>query len=256
MNEIKAFSEHDVTFTSAMVNFNEFEYYKAQCEKVAEYISSLVLTDDNVKDVKKDLAAARKITDALNSKRIEVKKIILTDYMTFEAQVKELQNIIKGAEDSLRSKVRELEEEERSQKKEQIKAIWGKRWQMCGLSQYLDCDKVFEEYWLKPQHLNKSTSIKAVEKDMTAWMDSTDKDLETVESMDDEYLVEYLSCLDLAESIKAINFRKGIKAEVERVSGVDDMEAEVTAAFIITGDKDIKLTELLLKENEIDYIRR
>lgn len=250
MSELWDPSMPDVSYQTAPVKFPAFEYYKQQAQKAAEYINSIVLTDNNVKDVKKDLAAARKLTDGLDQKRIQIKNAILADYVEFESQVKELQAIVKDAESSLRSKVKELEERERENKKAQILDIWNKRYPMYQISEMLAVNDTFER-WLTPQHLNKSTSMKSVEKEMTEWLENRDKDIESLRSMDDEYLVEYLGCLDLPAAISAVNSRNEIRSEIHKDSLND--YAEPIAKFIITGEKDIKLTELLLKENGIDY---
>jgi len=254
MNELWDASQHDVTVKTASVNFPAYEHYKQQAQQIAKYISGIVLTEDNVKDVKKELAAARKITDGLDRKRIDIKKMILSDYIKFEEQVKDIQTIIKDAEEELRIKVREMDEEERAIKKEEIHAIWSKRYQMYDLAQYLTEENVFEK-WLTPQHLNKTASLKSIEKDMVKWLEKTNKDLKSIESMDKEYLIEYLNCLDLSEAITATNIRMGIRSEIDKDEDEDEGD-EATAAFIVTGEKDIKFTEMLLKENGIEFIKR
>ncbi len=247
-------SQPDVTCNKALIKFPAFEHYKQQAQQIAGYINSLVLTDDNIKDVKKDLAAARKLTDGLDKKRIQIKNAILEDYVEFESQVKELQGIIKEAEGTLRTKVRELEEEERQAKKAQIRKIWDKRYPLYEISQYLTPDDAFRS-WITPQHLNKSVSIKSIEKEMVEWLEGTNKDLATVKTMGDSYLVEYIGCLDLAEAISAANLRNEIKMEIER-GEYEEVSDETTATFIITGDKNIRLTELLLRDNDIEYRKR
>ena len=254
MNQLWDPSQPDVTCNKALVKFPAFEHYKQQAQQIAGYINSIVLTDDNVKDVKKDLAAARKITDGLDKKRIQIKNAILEEYVGFESQVKELQGIIKEAESTLRTKVREMEEEERQAKKVQIREIWDKRYPLYEISQYLTPDDAFRS-WITPQHLNKSTSIKSVENEMVEWLEATDKDVSTVKSMGDDYLIEYIGRLNLPDAISAVNLRNEIKMEIEQ-GEYEEITSETTATFIITGDKNIKLTELLLKDNDIEYRKR
>lgn len=254
MNQLWDPSQPDVTCNKALVKFPAFEHYKQQAQQIAGYINSIVLTDDNVKDVKKDLAAARKITDGLDKKRIQIKNAILEEYVGFESQVKELQRIIKEAEGTLRTKVREMEEEERQAKKAQIREIWDKRYPLYEISQYLTTDDAFRS-WITPQHLNKSTSIKSIENEMVEWLEATDKDVSTVKSMGDDYLIEYIGCLNLPDAISAVNLRNEIKMEIEQ-GEYEEIVSETTATFIITGDKNIKLTELLLKDNDIEYRKR
>lgn len=238
----------DVVFQKAPITFPAFDYYRQQATKMAEYINSIALTEDNVKEVKKDLASARKITDELNKRRIAIKKTILEDFDIFENEVKELSGIISEAENSLREKVKELEENERREKEECIFEIWNKRASLYQIHDLLP--DAFHE-WLTPQHLNKSVSLKKVESDMTEWLEKTEREITTLRSLGNEYLVEYLGSLDMSGAIEAVNRRNEIRETLNEAE--DD---EHTATFIITGEKEIKLTELLLKENNIEFIRR
>lgn len=251
MEELRNNNMPDVSFATAPVKFQMFEHYKAQAQQIADYINGITLTDDNVKEVKADLASARKIVDGLDRRRIDIRKFILSDYMKFEDQVKELQSIIKDAEGGLRLKLREMEEKERTDKKETVFVIWCKRFQYYRLSEYATPESIFDR-WLTPQHLNKSVSMKAVEKDMVEWLEKTDKDMIALDGMDDEYRVEYLGCLDLAQSIEAVDNRNGIREQVEAV----ESESIPAASFIVKGEKDIKLARMLLKENDIEFEER
>ena len=240
----------DVIFQKAPITFPAFEYYKEQAAMMADYINGIELTEDNVQDVKKDLASVRKVTDELSRRRIAIKNTILEDFNVFESEVKELSAIISDAENNLRAKLKELEEQERKNKEAAILETWNKR-----ASLYQICSLLPDAFhtWLTPQHLNKSTSMKKIESDMTEWLEKTEKEITTLRSMDNEYLVEYLSTLDMSEAIDAVNRRNEIR---EVVSEPEPEETEPTATFIIKGEKEIKLAELILKENNIEFIRR
>ena len=73
-------SKPDVTFEPAKITFPALGFYMEQAEKIADYINSIEVTEDNIKDVKKDLAAARKVTKALSDRRIAIKKEIMSNY--------------------------------------------------------------------------------------------------------------------------------------------------------------------------------
>ena len=101
------------TYSPAVVKFDKFEYYKEQANEIAEYINTTVLTNDNIKEVKKDLADARKVVKGLDKIRIELRKELLVSFNDFEKQVKEIQKIIDDADTNLRDQVKALEEQER-----------------------------------------------------------------------------------------------------------------------------------------------
>ncbi len=231
------------------MQFPDYENYKSQAEQIAAYIRDIVPTEDGIKEAKTTLAAARRVTDGLNRKRIDLKKQILGNYSEFESQIRSLTGVIDEADSDLRGKVRDLEEQEREEKKQKIRDMWNKRFTDYTLSQLVSSDIAFNR-WLQPVHLNKTTTMKAVEMSMVFWLEEREKDLQACRSMGDEYLTEYLLSYDLSITIASV------KDRAERAEAVNQLTAEdpeVTAVFYITGKAYISLTERLLKENEINY---
>lgn len=239
----------DVQYQVAKVTFDSFPEYKGKCLLIAEHIRNTEVTEDNLPEVKKELAAARKITDELNSRKVQIKKIILADYTVFEGEVKELKGIIDSAESELRVKVNDLEDKARDQKKADIKAIFDKR-----IGQYQIGTLIPDAFdrWWHEELANKSKSMKAVEADMVDWLEGTEKDITTLKGMDKEVLVEYLDTLDLASAIQIVNARKARRQAV-KAQPDDTVPEEQVAVFRVYGQKDIALAEMLLKDNNINF---
>lgn len=242
--------EREIQYTPAKVTFPGYRQYLEQATAIAEYIKSLNVTDENTKEVKDILARARKVTDALNRRRIDMRTALLEEYSTFEAQVKTLIGVVDDADAELRDKLRELENQQRLVKKEAIRGIWDKRiWQYPHIS-YLIREPF--DRWFTDRMLNKTMSMKAVEENMTLWMERVEKESESAKSMGDEYLAEYVTTLDLVKAITNVKEREEVKAKVKQQNHDD---TEESATFIITGAKDITFTEMLLNKNEINYRR-
>ena len=239
----------DVQYQVAKVTFDSFSEYKEKCLLIAEHIRNTEVTEDNLPEVKKELAAARKITDELNSRKVQIKKIILADYTVFEGEVKELKGIIDSAESELRVKVNDLEDKARDQKKADIKAIFDKR-----IGQYQIGTLIPDAFdrWWHEDLANKSKSMKAVEADMVDWLEGTEKDITTLRGMDKEVLVEYLDTMDLAAAIQIVNARKARRQAVEAQPD-DTVPEEQVAVFRVYGQKDITLAEMLLTDNNVNY---
>ena len=241
---------NDIQFEVAAVSFPAYEEYLDRARQIADYIASVEVSEDTIKDAKKTLADARKLTDRLNRLRIDMKKQILRDFTTVEDQIKEISGVVDTADAELRAKVRELDELEREVKKEQLKRLWDMRIQM-----YDDVCAVFPndfDKWLQPSHLNKTCPISKSEKDMVKWMEGRQKNIEIAAKMGDEYLTEYGLRGDLGQAITAVKEKEAIKAGI-----VDYREPEEEkAVFEVIGTKDIKLTEVLLEENHIKYERK
>ncbi len=238
----------DVSYSVAPVSFPAYEACKRQAEAVANYIGSLELTEENIKEVKENLAKCRKVTDALNRKRIDIKKQVLRDYEDFAQKVNELVSIVDDADSLLRGKVRELEERERLQKMEEIRELWDKRAAMYKIVKI--CDGAFEKF-ISPKYLNKTTTMKTVERNMVDWLEQTEKDLELLSAMGPEYEAEYASCLDLNKAIAAVRDRKTRLETVVHVQHTGTMEP--TATFRVHGTVNITLARMLFEKNEVKY---
>lgn len=240
-----------IRFDIAPVEFPGYEMFKAKAMDIAEQINAIEATPENIKEVKGTLAEARKITDRLSRARIDIKKTILEKYNVFEVQVKEISSIVGDAEDALRSKVRELEEAERELKKQTIRELWEKR--VSGYPDIVDFIPGAFDKWFKPQFTNKTMSMKKVEEDMTEWLRKTDQEMISAKAVSNECLIQYLTCGDLT---KAIEGSKRVEEFEEKILAREQEEPVETALFLIRGSKDITLTEMLLKENEIEFERK
>ena len=239
----------DVKYQVAKVTFGSFPEYRDKCLQIAEHIRSTQVTEETLPEVKKELAAARKITDELNSRKVQIKKIILADYTVFEGQVKELKGIIDEADGELRGKVNALEEQARDRKKEEIRQVFLKRIGQYQIGALIP--DAFDRWWHEDL-ANKSKSMKAVEADMVDWLEGTEKDIDTLKAMDREFLVEYLDTMDLASAIQIVNARKERRQAVEAQPD-DTVHEEQVAVFRVYGQKDITLAEMLLTDNDINF---
>lgn len=245
--------DHDIQFHKAQVYFDGYETYKSQCQDIADYLTTIEVTPENIKEAKKIVASARKMVDTLNRRRIDLKKILLADYEVFETQVKDLAGIISDAEGMVRTQVRILDEQEREEKEDKLKGIWILRIGQYPFSEY---SEEWFSRWLTPQHLNKSYSINKAEEDMTSWLEQRHRDLTALKTMDKDYLAEYLDCLDLTTAIQRVEDRKVREKAAEKVLkqevSVDNRDADPAVTLLIRA-RDLKTVELVLKEYGIEY---
>lgn len=245
--------ENDVTYEVAKVDFPAYEEYKEKAYAVAEHIYQMDVTADNIKEAKATLAKARKLTDKLTRARIDMKKEILASYTEFETKVKEIIDIIGDADKEVRAKVKDLDEAEREEKKKALHELWLKRipgYDYDTLNAILP--DAFEK-WLTPKHLNKSTSMKSAEADMTAWIQKTLSEIETVKGMGDEYVEAYAwNGGDLARAIQEVKQRAEFLEEFKVTK--EEVEEESSQTFIVYGDDNISKAEDLLTRNKIKFI--
>lgn len=137
-----------------IVEFNYEELRKWLLEK-AEYYGSLVYTEENIADAKRDRAAINKFIKQLNDARIAKKKEFLKPYEDFENKIKELESVMTEPLAAIDTAVKTHEEKFKKERISEIEKIWNSIEEK---PTWLTCNQVFDKKWL-----NKTTSIKAVE---------------------------------------------------------------------------------------------
>lgn len=252
------FNIGELVVKQGTVNFPEYETIKQQALNLSTNMKKVEVTNENIQVSKQLLAAVTKEVRRLNDERIKVKRTILQPYDDLEVKIKEITDIVKKADDIVRSQVRELEERERQDKKELIESIFNKRMKQYEFGELMGFDK-----FLKPTHLNKSTSMTKIETDMVTWLTKVETDLELINSMEYSFEIigEYQRTQDVASSIKSVMDRhKAIqemerKAEVITPSPQQSKPKKPTILIELTDEKDVKLVEMFMKQEDIEYTK-
>ena len=245
MNQIQ---EYQIQVLPGGITFPEYETLLQEAKQIAQAIDQMEVTEENVEETKKTLARVNKAIKRLNDERIAVKKRILEPYDAFEKQVKEIESIVKTADWLVRQQVRDMEEAEREEKKEALCEIYEKRIQLYDFARIMTFDD-----WLTPQHLNKTVTMKKVEEQMTDWLEKVERDIETLSKMQhpEELIRTYKDTQDMALTMQiveaAVREREEQKAVVQEVTGKEEHTIKLYSK------KDLKLAEMLLKENDIKF---
>lgn len=251
MNEIKEYSPV-LEVTPANVKLKNYEHLKERAEDIARLLKTTVVSEDTIKENKKVIAQSRKLVDGLDRERIKIKKEILKDYVEFESQVNELKSIVNDADQFVRNQIKELEEQEREEKKKEIKKIWDLRIPMYEVSAIPD---LFGK-WFTPAHLNKSKSMKSIEEDMVKFLERAETDLSVVRGLanSEKVMPYYLESLSISDALIKANQQEGREKQAKQILKTDKTPEEI-AVFVVTGTKDILLAEMLFKENKLNYKR-
>lgn len=254
-NEMTRDAIQNIQVVQGSVVFGAYEELKKQATQLASQIRTIEVSDDNVKLSKKLLASVNKRLKELEDKRIDIKKMMLEPYMHFEGQVKEIVQIVKDADSHVRNQVKQLEEQERDQKHYALQDIFDKRKQMYSFGDLLD----FTNHFLQQRHLNKTVSIDAVEKEMVQFLEQHQKDLKVIEKMDSSSALytHYLNCLDLGSALTLWNEEKERQAQIERNLKANKNEPADEIVYLVSitvhDQKELKLLEMILNENEFEY---
>lgn len=221
---------------------------KQQALQLQELLETIEVDDETVKSAKKLLANINKRVKALEDRRKEIKRELLEPYYEFETEVKEIVGIVNEANDLVKSQVHDLESKERDQKEKVIRDIWDQR-----IMQY-PFDFVRFDDFIRPQHLNKTTSMKKIEDEMVEFLERILKDTQIISKMDDPkgVMAWYLINLDLQTTLEDYQAHKE-RADKIVPTQDDDLVIEETLDIRIFGKKDIQLVRNYLEEMEIEH---
>lgn len=239
-----------ISVQQGKIDFPIYEQLKESALQLAENIRSVEVTEENVKFSKQLLASVNKRIKEMEDERISIKKQMLKPYELFEQQVKEIVTIVKDADAVVREQIRDLEEIEREAKRNDIQDIYEKR-----IKYYSFGDIFGFDDFLKPQHLNKSVSMKSVEADMVAWLEKIDTDLTAMKSLPntDEILTEYFDTKDLAAAIRIVNERNERKRALYQQIPSQKYTQRNSYVITLANEKDLLAVEMFMKMNEIKY---
>lgn len=247
----------ELTVVQGSIIFPSYEIIKSQATNLANHLRQVEVNQENLQQSKQLLAAVNKEVRKLHDERIKIKRTVLEPYDEFETQIKEITTIVKDSDDLIRNQVRELEEQERQAKKEHIHFIFNKRMKQYDFGELMNFDK-----FIKPTHLNKSTSMTKIEAEMVQWLTKTETDLDLIKSMDYSFEIigEYQRTQDVASSIKSVNDRHKAIQEMERkaetVTSVSPQQSKPKKPIILielNDEKDARLVEMFMKQERIEY---
>lgn len=175
--------------------------------------TSLVCTDETVKEVKKARAELNAEFKAWEKKRKEVKTAVMTPYEKFEAVYKDcVSDTYKTADEDLKNKIDEVEQELKSKKAAEIRSYF----EEYRASQSID----FATYEQAGINVTLSASIKSLKGQAKAFVDKISDDLALIETQEHkaEILVEYKKTLNVSAAITGVTARfKAIEEEKKRI---------------------------------------
>ena len=199
-----------------------------------ETATSLVCTDETVKEVKKARAELNSEFKAWEEKRKEVKTAVMTPYEKFEAVYKDcVSDTYKKADADLKAKIDGVEKELKDKKAAEVKAYF---------DEYLECKNIdFVTFEQANINITLSASLKSLKEQAKAFIDRIDDDLALIDTQEHkaEILVEYKKTLNASAAVTGVNARfKAIEDEKKRIEEAEERRAaeeqhiaEITSAL-------------------------
>lgn len=213
---------NNVTFPEA-IEFN-FDEIKQELSSKVEQYKTLVYTDDQIKDAKKDVAELRKFIKALSDERIKVKKQCLKPYEEFEAKVKELESVVNEPITLIDSQVKEYEAKQKQEKQDAIIELW----KACEKPDWISLAMIENAKWL-----NSSTSMKSIQDEMESQLVQIKTNLDTLANLPEfgfEATEVYKTTLDInkaiSEGFRLAEIQKKKEEEQARLQAEQESKVE------------------------------
>ena len=226
---------------------NLSELKKELTMKVAHY-AGLVITEDQTKEMKKELADLRKFTKAISDERIRVKKDLQAAMIDpFEQDVKEIVSIVQEPIDLIDGQLKAFEEQKKEEKRQKILEIIEAE----EIPTWVDIDRIWDPRWL-----NASYNIKAVGDDIAQKKRKIIDDMKTLDTLPEfswEAMEAYKQTLDLnyaiGEGKRLLDIQKR-KEEAERIR--KEQEAQKAAEAVQKAQEAVEpaKTDLYAPEQE------
>ena len=200
----------------------------AEIEKKIGYYKSLVYTDAQVVEAKKDRATLNKFIAALKAKDREIKDLCLAPYEEFHKRMQQIIAQVQEPADLIDQQVKGFEEEQKVKKRGDIEELFKSK----GFQPWVKLDRIWNPKWL-----NKSYSIKQVDDDMNKTMYKIGEDIFLINKQGDGVqaaLSEYKRTLDVRAAvaaaerfIEARNAEEALKKSVAQVVGIEEADEQI-----------------------------
>lgn len=173
-----------------------FEELKQEITRKASDYETLVYTDEQIPEAKKDRAALNKFVDALENERKRIKKECLKPYENIEPKFKELVGIVNRAITNIDGQVKGVEENKKKKKKKEIQEYFNS----LVFPDWVTFEMIFDEKWL-----NSSVTMKSVQTQIQETLAKIEQDLATLSNLTEfgfEAIEVYKQSLNLSKAIQ------------------------------------------------------
>lgn len=176
------------------ITFNFEELKQELTEKVSKY-ETLVFSDEEIGQAKKERAALNKLKTAIKDERLRREREYMKPFDEFKQKIAEIVTIIDKPISLIDKQLDEYEQKRKADKRVEI----GSLWENMERPEWLVLSRIFDEKWL-----NATVTIKSVVADIDAKIAKINNDLETLNSLEEfsfEAIDTYKRTLDLNMAI-------------------------------------------------------
>ena len=199
----------------------------AEIEKKVGYYKTLVYTDAQVVEAKKDRATLNKFIAALKAKDREIKDLCLAPYEEFHSRMLQIIRQVEEPAALIDKQVKAFEDEQKLNKRGDIEALFAGK----GFQPWVTLDKIWNPKWL-----NKTYSLKQIDEELNRIMYKIGDDIFMINRQAEgreAALAEYKRSLNVMDALNAAQrYAEAKAAEVAANRTADLSVPTVTPAVM------------------------
>ena len=218
-------SEVSASITSLGSIDSNIELIKDKAAAIKNFYANLVISEEDCKDMKKEMASLNKAKDAVKKYRMDIVKKFNEPLDNFVNSAKETEKIHTETYDSLKGQIKKFEDETLNKKTEEVKAYYEE------YAESLHIDFVpFENSGLS---VTLSASMKSLKDASKSFLDRVDSDIKLINTLEkdliNEILIEYKKSLNVSNAVITVkDRRKALEEEQKKQEALTALKAEET----------------------------
>lgn len=230
-----------------IAELDNFDEIKTYLDQRLDVYRNMVYSEDSLKSAKADKAQLTKLKKALDARRKEIKAIYMEPYLRIETQIKELTAMIDEPLAAIDGFVRDMEAEEKRQKREMIRDWYWKEASPLGELK----EKVFDAPgFMDAKWLNKTCKAAEWQKALREKIAQAAVDIQTIQNTAGAHttavLTKYLDGMDLAA---ATAYKRELEATAEvaetEVTTVEDEDRTIGYKILKVSGTQRQMEQLL-----------
>lgn len=223
------------------------ENLSVEIKEKVDNATSLICTEDTVKEVKQVRANLTKEFNELESQRKAVKQAIMSKYDEFEEVYKEnVSNLYKKADLELKEKIDNVENELKVEKELELREFYNQHYQANNIYITLPFERI-------NLNITLSASMKSLKEQIKGFLEKVGNDLKLIELEEykEEILFEYQNTLDFAKSKMKVIERKKQLEEIKKQQEIKQEQEKQEEKIVEKVEEVITPPKEIISEDEV-----
>ena len=238
-----------------VLSFN-FEQLKAWATSLTERYANMVVTEEAIADVKRDMADINRAKKIVDDSRKEAVRRVSEPIRIFEGQIKEVCAIFDTAYSKLGEQVKTFEDTQREEKRNNVLELIGQCFADAfgAHGDWPDFDIPIQEKWL-----NKTTSMKSIREDIAAIIQRHIEEEQRKASLEQ---ARQDRAAAIENHVKALNQLHGLNLSLSRYLGTGNLDMSIPLSRVLEnieghfhwlGQEQITVTQELTQKEKAEY---